>query len=352
MSTGLPLFDAANPSLVHPPEIKSESPTLVDGGLGQGSGGLAETFRHSGWRRHRRLVYESLRRTMQSVSRICSFCSCGYTAFVYRSVDPPHAYRLAGSSCHDKFCTPCARDRSHTIAANVLKHLDGKSVRFATLTVKHNAESLGRQLDRLYAAFRRLRESKVWRRHVIGGAAFLEIKWIEASQSWHPHLHTIIEGRYFARQSLSAAWWKATGDSMVIDIRAIKDERKIAAYVAKYASKSVNDTFINRPECLDAAVNALQGRRLCLTFGTWRGLKLTASPSERAWEALGSFHDVCVRALSGDSECAFAIEQVCGSRAAEILDAVHAAIPPPMKTKPMDAQLFFEFQVAGYRPTA
>lgn len=343
MSTGLPLFDAANPSLVHPPEIKSDSPAIVDGGLGPGSGGLAETFRHSGWRRNRRLVYEALRRTMQTIGRITSFCDCGYTAFVYRSVDPPHVYRLAGSSCHDKFCTPCARDRSHTIAANVLAHLDGKSVRFATLTIKHNAETLGRQLDRLYEAFRKLRASRVWKRHVVGGAAFLEIKWIEASQSWHPHLHTIIEGRYFARQALSAAWLKATGDSMVTDIRAIKDAAKIASYVTKYASKTVNDTFINRPDCLDAAIIALRGRRLCLTFGTWRGLKLTECPSDRDWEALGSFHEVCLRAISGDSECAFAIEQVCGSKAAAILDAVHAAIPPPPRIRAVDVQLTLSF---------
>lgn len=339
----LPLFDRSFPSSVHPPELKPEKPALVDGGLGSGSGGLAETFRHSGWRRNRGLVYASLRRTRQSVSRIVSFSSCGFTAFVYRTVDPPHKYRLAGSSCHDRFCTPCARDRSRTISANVLAHLKGRSVRFVTLTIRHTGQALPGQLTRLYRCFAKLRARAAWSRHVKGGGAFLEIKWVESSQSWHPHLHLVVEGRFFPQNLLKAEWHRVTGDSTVVDIRAIEDERRIAHYIVKYASKTVNDTFINRADRLDQAVQALHRRRLCLTFGTWRGLQLTNSPNERDWEALGSLHDVCMRAISGDSEAAFAIEQVCGSRAAEMLDAVHLAIPPPTATKPADSQLYFSF---------
>jgi hypothetical protein len=185
---------------------------------------------------------------------------------------------------------------------------------------------------------------------VVGGAAFLEIKWIERTGQWHPHIHCIVEGRYFPKQLLSSQWHAVTGDSYVTDIRAIQDEAKISQYVVKYASKASNDTFINRAACLDTVIACCVGRRLCLTFGTWRGLRLTESPNERDWESLGSFHEVALYAAQGDAESMAAIAMIAGSRYAEVLEAVEVARPPPIKTKPVDAQLHFQFAFDDTRP--
>lgn len=335
----LPPLD--RPSPVHPPELKSELPIARDGGILGDAPSLAETFRHSGWRHHRRLVYESLQRTQQSATRFAAFADCGSQAYIYRSLDPPYIYRLAGSSCHDKFCTPCARDRSRCIATNVLNHMKGDVARFITLTLKHSDASLLDQVRRLQKAFSRLRTAKVWKRHVVGGAAFVEIKWIPESQAWHPHFHVICQGRYFPQQALSAAWWRITGDSFITDIRFVQDEHNIARYIVKYAGKPLNNSFVNRPDRLDEAVEAFRGRRLCHTFGTWRGLQLTKSPCERDWVALGTFHDTALHALAGDPESYDAMQAVCGDRLPQVLDAVAAARPPPKIPKPLDCQLTF-----------
>jgi hypothetical protein len=324
------------PSPVHPPELSSKTPTIGGGEITLADGGLADTFRHSGWRRNRTLIYASLYRTQQTHSRLSAFSSCGWRSFVYRTVDPPHVYRLAGSSCRDRFCVPCARDRSRCISTNILAKMRGDPARFATLTLKHSDAPLADQVARLYKSFQKLRMRAAWKRHVSGGCAFIEVKWIANTEQWHPHLHCILHGRYFPKMLLSAQWHAVTGDSFVTDIRSATDEGKIAAYVAKYASKPVNDTFLARPDLLDEVIAAFRGRRLCHTFGTWRGLKLTECPSDRDWESIGSFHDVCIRAIDGDAEATDAIDMICGDRRAEMLGAVRFARPPPIVTPCVD----------------
>lgn len=340
---------AVLPSPVHPPELSSKTPTVNGGEISLADGGLADTFRHSGWRRNRQLIHNSLRRTQQSASRLSAFGSCGWQSFVYRTVDPPHTYRLAGSSCRDRFCIPCARDRSRCMTANILAKMKGDPARFATLTLKHTMDPLHVQVTRLYAAFQKLRLRPLWKRHVDGGCVFIEVKWIAATHEWHPHLHAILHGRYFPKTLLSSLWYSVTGDSFISDIRAVTDQGKISYYVAKYAGKSVNDTFLNRPALLDEVITSFRGRRLCHTFGTWRGLKLTESPSDRDWESIGSFHDVCIRALDGDPEAADAIEMICGDRRAEILTSVRFARPPPTPDPGPAAQLTFAWPCVDNR---
>lgn len=328
-------------SPVLPPELKSDSESLSDDGLSGSDFELAPIFRHSGWRRDRQKVMDSLIRRRASLGRIARFCTCGKYAFVYRTVDPPHTYRLAGSACRDRFCTPCANDRSRCLAANVVTRIQGQPARFLTFTLKHSADSLADQIARLTACFAKLRARKQWQDRVDGGAGFIEAKWIPETASWHPHLHVITQGRFFDKYLLKHLWREITGDSYITDIRLIKSKRGIAWYVSKYAAKSVNETFIDLPEQLDEVIGAFTGRRLCHTFGTWRGLVLTATPNDRAWESIGSFHNVATRAVTGDAECLAAMTKICGDRTAEILDAVAAARPPPPRTKEIDRQLTF-----------
>ena len=58
---------------------------------------LGVVFRHSGWQRHRSLVYAALRRTRQPIHRIAAFEQCGARAYVLQSVADPNVYRIAGS---------------------------------------------------------------------------------------------------------------------------------------------------------------------------------------------------------------------------------------------------------------
>lgn len=229
---------------------------------------------------------------------------------------------------------------------NVLAALGDEPVRFITLTVKHTWTPLNQQLDRLYLLFARLRDGPLWKRHVRGGAAFLEVVWSERSNSWHSHLHCLVHGSYFPREVLSAEWYRVTGDSMVVDIRLVKDKPVIGRYVTKYVSKPLSNTFLNRPTLLDEFTLAMKSRRLCLTFGDWRGIRLTAPANDVAWEPLGAFFDVLHRASTGDEICLEAIHAVCGSATPFALAAVPSARPPPPIEPRFQALLSFQWNAS------
>jgi hypothetical protein len=263
---------------------------------------LSQRWIHAGWRHTRSQVFDALRRTEQPAARVQAFAECGSTAIILQSRDNPSDWKIAGSRCHDRFCQRCAGARAHAIAYNVIDYLADRETRFLTLTVKHDDASLAMMLDHLTRSFRTLRRRPLWKKCVTGGVAFLEIKWSAASQSWHPHFHILIVGKYLDWQKLKAEWWRITGDSHVIDIRAIRNRDQAFHYVCKYASKPLNNTFANRPPLLDEAIRALRGRKLAHTFGDCRGLVLIEKPDDAAWEPRGSLNDWIKRARRGDAE--------------------------------------------------
>lgn len=339
------LFDSS----LEPPESKSQNgPGAMWAALPEDME-LAERFRHSGWQRNRTLIYHSLRRTMQSVSRIMAFDSCGSAAYVYKRADDDAKFMLGGSSCRDRMCLPCQQDRSRVLATNVLDALKDKPSRFLTLTLKQTDASLSEQLDRLYSCFSKLRQRAFWKKHVVGGCAFFEIVYKPDVGRWNVHVHCIVHGSYMPQRELSSLWYKITGDSHIVDICFIRDANIVGRYVVKYVGKPFNNSFLNRPERLDEVIQALKKRRLCITFGDWRGVVLTRTVSEHDWISLGSFHDVASKAVDGDEESMAAMVAVCGENYAAILDRVKNARPPPITDVPWERQAIFEWPAVDPR---
>ena len=310
---------------------------------------LASRFRHNGWRRRRQQIFESLKRTRQSRSRVANFADCGATAYVYRATDDPTVFRLGGSSCRDRFCIPCAIDRSRCLATNVLNALGKRPARFVTLTLRQTDKHLNDVLDKLYDSFRRLRARSFWKQRVVGGCAFIEVLYSADNDAWNVHLHIVIHGRFLPKHELSREWHKVTGDSFIVKVKLVENDQAVGRYVVKYVSKPFNDTFMNRKPYLDTVIATMVGRRLCVTFGDWRGIQLTESPNEREWISLGTFHDVVSRAVDNDRECLRAIQTICGDRTHEVLDEVHRARPPPTETPIRCDQLTFGWPATDTR---
>lgn len=288
----------------------------------------AEVFRHTGWRRLRKRVVHALATTKQPGARCQSFADCGRMAYVLQSDDNPPRYRIAGSHCHDRFCVPCANERSTTIAHNVIAYVEHKTVRFVTLTLKHQRRSLAESLDHLYASWKRLRKNRNWKRKVTGGIAFIEIKHSTTTDCWHPHIHVLIGGRYLAQAMLSHAWKQATGDSAIVDIRAVNGTAHVARYVTKYASKPLNHTFQHEHYLLAEAIVALKGRRLCMTFGTYRSIKLTNSLPEDGWTQIATLNELIHRAAEGDSSAIGILNSLDPQAATVAVSAVRPRPPP------------------------
>lgn len=176
--------------------------------------------------------------------------------------------------CRHRLCPLCSKARAQQTAEKIEAACSAAdALRFLTLTLRSSDGPLGEQLDRLFACFREFRRTVEWRRHVRGGVYTFEATWNESTGQWHPHLHVLIDGGFWEQQSIAAAWERCTGDSRIVDIRAVHSKRKAASYVAKYAAKPPSMESWP-PERIRDYARGVRRRRLVHTFGTMHGVEV------------------------------------------------------------------------------
>ena len=292
----------ASPALVHALETSRqrnqkarqyvEFPTLT----------LAQVFRHTHWNDQRQRIFDALQDLELSRARLVRYAACGTHCRVVQSDDDPDRYATQSDTCHDRWCQPCATERARRIATHIRTHIAGKRIRMLTLTLKHSDAPLSLQLDRLRDCLRILRRSSLWRGRVTGGCTMFECKWSHDTQAWHPHAHLLITGRYLPHPDLKKLWYKITGDSFIVHIRPCDSDAKAAAYVAKYVGKPWTGDVERSPHLLAQLIVALEGRRLCHTFGNWKGLHLSEPINTGSWHYVCDLDDLLTRAKSREQE--------------------------------------------------
>lgn len=257
-------------------------------------------FRHSGWAGRRRRVFDALKRVHVNDGRLDRFANCGSSCSVQHSPSTGQ-FRLAANYCRDRCCQVCGAARSNKIADALCAHGRGRCLRFATFTVKHNDLPLTEQITRVYTAFSTLRRRAWWKQHVNGGVAILEVK-IGRDRRWHVHLHTLLEGSYLPQKDLAAEWYAVTGDSYIVDVRSVGTNQREVRYVAAYAGKPLDASIVLEEHRLDEFILAIKGRRLALTFGTFRGLDLDATDPDAPtdWVSIGSLRELLCDARRGE----------------------------------------------------
>lgn len=289
------------PTPVHTPELNpQDSPhTPAWGGHGE-TPDPAVAFRHSGWARPRGLVRQALVRLDTPLRPLQRFDTCGSDPWVV--VDPEDSSRFAihSNHCHSRWCTPCSRERAARIVGNLKVTLNDGDIRFLTLTMKHSDRPLPEQIDRIYSCFRKLRRAAFWTEAVAGGCAVLELKHSHHTGLWHVHLHCLLDGSWIDGDAIKAEWWRITGDSMVKDIRRCHNAEHAAHYVIKYITKPVPSSVINKPEQLDEMMSAVAGRRLVLTWGSWRGVRLCEPLDSTAWKTIAPLAELYARKAAGN----------------------------------------------------
>lgn len=250
------------------------------------------TLRHAKWAERRARVYRALVEANVSYSRREAFRTCGSSFWVMNSATEPTAYMLCPDHCHDRFCEPCQSLKSRRIREALKGQLTAKMYRFLTLTIRSTKNPLKDQLEHLYRSFRRLRGTKLWRRVVDGGIAFLELTFNTERGEWHPHLHCILAGKFIPVLELRAAWEKATKGSHVLDIKLVRDKVQVATYVSKYATKAYTHREHYPQSSLIEAIGALKGRRTVVTFGTQAPLKSKPPRAEGDWVCVCHAHEL------------------------------------------------------------
>lgn len=261
---------------------------------------VEDSFRHRRNMATRKAVFAAMVDLHLSVSRLDRFRNCGSCCYVRWSPSLARA-SLVGNYCHDRLCPACGESRSRVVQRNLHGFVGKRPTRFVTLTLRHNPLlSLTEMLDRLYRGFKSLRNSPFWKGCTKGGAAFLEVK-LSKEGHWHPHLHVICEGSFVDQKELSHQWYLITGDSSIVDVRRVSEGGQELRYVCKYVGKPLDASVYQNREALCKFILAIRGRRMCFTFGSWRGLRLE-EPGEdpRDWVTVGRLVDLIRDARSGD----------------------------------------------------
>jgi len=297
MTNGVPPLSYRLDGLETTPHTSVEDPSAgpQDAFLDRGV-----AFRHSGWADRRRCVQRALEAIEEAQNRRVRFDNCGSRAWVMQSIDDPDVFKVTCDRCRDRFCQPCATERARHIASCVGDFAHDKELRLVTLTLRKTDNSIGEDVDRIYAAFTKLRRRVLWSKTQTGGVFFIEIKRRRGDDGWHTHLHVLTEGKWIEKRDLSALWLEITGDSMIVDVKFCDSGEDAARYVAKYAGKGVHGSCYRDPEVLLEAMLAIKGRRLVGKWGTWRALCFDAVVSGGEWRGIDSLRRLVDRSLRGD----------------------------------------------------
>lgn len=173
--------------------------------------------------------------------------------------------------CRDRLCQICTRYRSIAAEDRILTLLKSMaSPKFLTLTLADDGQPLQQRLDRIVAAFRDLRRRQVWLSNVRGCVAAIEMTRGAEDRHWHVHLHVLIDAEYVPQAVLSSEWQAVTGDSYIVDIRAVPDGRRAAKYLAKYAAKGCDISKLDQRRLVEF-VAAMHRRRTLITAGECHG---------------------------------------------------------------------------------
>jgi hypothetical protein len=290
-------------------------------------------FLHGGWLPKRRRVRDALTRAGVGAARLARFDNCGGGGFVLVDFDAERV-KLAVPFCRDRHCDVCGRRRGTVVQANLCDKIEGEKHLHVILTQRHDDAPLREQIDRLFRWFSKLRETSLWKNATDGGCYVLEVTLNLDTRQWHPHLHVIARGEFLNQWRLSEAWEKITGGSTNVRVRPVNNALAAADEVAKYVSKPLHPSVLADPERAAEFVQAIAGRRLINTFGTWRGWKLLDDPntgSDARWVCWGSLIGTLAAAAAGDRRSRVILR---------LLEEQNKwlARPPPLFSSPLTSQ--------------
>jgi hypothetical protein len=215
-----------------------------------------------------------------NINRIARYQACGRYAFVVRDLETGRLF-LRGEACKLRICPVCRRriqqKSSNRVLDFITRHQD-LHWQFITLTLKHSADPLPHQLDRLVSCFRKLRQRKLWRSSVATGYAVIEVTYHPAGSwspngrrrshdEWHPHLHVIAATQFIDWSLLRTDWFAVTTDSSNIDCSLVESAHHAAHYIAKYIGKPPDLNLRAHPDRAAEYYAALRNRRLLMPFG-------------------------------------------------------------------------------------
>ena len=199
---------------------------------------------------------------------------------------------LTLNRCRDRACPTCASIRGRQLAASLAHSIQRMNApRLLTLTVRSEpGEPLAAVHARLRDGFRAIRKTYEWQTHVEGGVYTIETTRNTATGAWHPHLHVVYDGRFWPQSEIADVWERVTGNSRIVDIRAVNDRAATAKYVADYVAKPWAGNDWSDDDLCEWA-SAMHRQRLSHAFGSLHGTNVDPSDEEttpKACDDLGA----------------------------------------------------------------
>lgn len=203
--------------------------------------------------------------------------------------------------CKNRLCPVCNYRRSSKqwglIYKIVLNHNDKYKYLFITLTVENcTTENLSKTIDDILESFHRLTSRKKWKRVIKGYVRGLEITYNSNLNSFHPHLHILCAvdkdyftepDKYFSATEITENWKKSANLNYrpSTDIRAVDDNKKAVAEIAKYSLKMANiltSGTINskRAKAVKTLYESIYSRRLISMAGCFKSKLLKSDINE------------------------------------------------------------------------
>ncbi len=197
----------------------------------------------------------------------------------------------AEKRCSKKWCPVCSRK----IAAKRSMKFEKAVAKmewplFVTLTMRNVDDLKSDAVRTLRRAFGKLRQRKLWKAHVKGGVASIEVTNI--GNGWHPHLHAVLDCEWLAwftpkprprdsraqikklceraAQELERVWAKLLKQPTAsVKVKRVTDAT-VTKEVLKYSVKGSD--LLNSPDDVSPILRCLEATRLVTTFGSLFGI--------------------------------------------------------------------------------
>lgn len=216
------------------------------------------------------VFWTSDRLALQKRAQKLGACCVSPTVYVGTGAKPT----CSPGRCRDRLCPTCAIHRATTLRQKIQALCNrARSLRFLTLTMPASKEPLGKRVQALHDAMRRLRAMKRWKTLVTGGIFVTETTTGEAGKHWHVHAHLLIEGDYYPFECIRSDWSHAVGAKSIVHIEAVHDREKAAMYVSKYLAKGTDLENWTDEQLIEYA-EEMHRRRSVGTFGKWHRCKV------------------------------------------------------------------------------
>lgn len=173
--------------------------------------------------------------------------------------------------CKNRFCPDCSPRRAARIANRLttliskIQKKPGFGLKMITLSTA-NCTDVQAGITHLVASFRKMRNRRLWKMYVNGGAFVIEVT--GRPGNWHPHIHAIVYARYIPWRTLWKSWKRCSGGNAVFISTC--NPANATRYITKYLTKSQIP-----PHLLLQLSMELRKFRLFQRFGQWHNIVLT-----------------------------------------------------------------------------